>query len=85
MAEKLDWMARIRACIEAKGGSSEDPVRSSKDSLRSSKDSESNVITRSTYDGPVSKLCGTKNCSSDLRQFVQALVGVTLLNTNIHC
>lgn len=52
MAEKLDWMARIRACIEAKGGSSEDPVRSSKDSLRSSKDSESNVITRSTYDGP---------------------------------
>jgi dynamin GTPase len=52
IAEKLDWMSRIRACIEAKGGSSEDSVRSSKDSISSSKDSDSSVIARSTYDGP---------------------------------
>ncbi|KAG0555995.1 hypothetical protein M758_11G017100 [Ceratodon purpureus] len=52
IAEKLDWMSRIRACIEAKGGSGEDSVRSSKDSVSSSKDSDSSVIARSTYDGP---------------------------------
>lgn len=52
MAEKLDWMNRMRACIEAKGGSTPDSIRSSKDSVRSSNDSESSVTTRSTYDGP---------------------------------
>ena len=57
MAEKLDWMSRIRACMDAKGGSSDDSVRSSKDS--STKDSDSSIIGRSTYDGPaVSNLGG---------------------------
>jgi hypothetical protein len=79
IAEKLDWMSRIRACIEAKGGSSEDSVRSSKDSISSSKDSDSSVIARSTYDGPaVSKLMP---CCSWLKSviFLQALVCVTIL------
>lgn len=63
IAEKLDWMSRIRACIEAKGGSSEDSFRSSKDAFSSSKESDSSVMARSTYDGPaVSRL--VKNLSS---------------------
>lgn len=54
MAEKLDWMSRIRACIEGKGGSSQDRVRSSKDS-------DNSVTTRSTYDAPT-------DLSSNLRK-----------------
>jgi dynamin GTPase len=53
MAEKLDWMSRIRACIEVKGGSSDtDSVRSSKDGTSVSKESDSSILSRSTYDGP---------------------------------
>jgi len=76
MAEKLDWMNRIRACMEAKGASIPDSIRSSKDSVRSSKDSESSVTTRSTYDGPaVSKLGGLSSCL--LVQDGHILVGIS--------
>lgn len=57
MAEKLDWMSRIRACIEVKGGSSDtDSVRSSKDGTSVSKESDSSILSRSTYDGPAVSL-----------------------------
>lgn len=85
IAEKLDWMSRIRACIEAKGGSSDDSVRSSKETFSpSTKDSDSSVIARSTYDGPaVSKLCGILTCFwMKAVQIFQALVGVRILITN---
>lgn len=67
MVEKLDWMVRIRVCIEVKGGFFEDFVRFLKDFFRFLKDFESNVIIRFIYDGFVSKLCGIKNCFFDLR------------------
>jgi len=47
MAEKLEWMSKLRSCIEGKGGSSKES------SVKSSKDSDSSVSTRpGSADGP---------------------------------
>lgn len=44
MAEKLEWMSKIRACIESTGQG--DSAKSSKDSVKSFKDSDSNGSAR---------------------------------------
>lgn len=86
IAEKLDWMSRIRACIEAKGGASEESFRSAKDSV-SSKESDSSVMARSTYDGPaVSRLVGILSCFLlEAVMFLHALVGVKFLIIVLSC
>lgn len=44
MAEKLEWMSKLKACIDS--SSQGESVKSSKDSVRSSKDSDNNSSVR---------------------------------------
>lgn len=76
MAEKLEWMSKLRSCIEGKGGSSKES------SVKSSKDSDSSVSTRpGSADGPtVSKADSILKTHFLVRNICSSLILISLLS-----
>lgn len=67
MAEKLEWMSKIRACIES--SSQGEPVKSSKDSAKASKDSKDSDNNSSARSGSTaaSSVSGGGNFCANLK------------------